>query len=814
MTRRPRRSAPLALVALLALAGCQDYNFSPVNQCLIQPGTERVTLSDISTADILFVVDDSGSMGGEQQSLRQSFGAFVTNLKDTNQVRVTNGLEPIDFHIAITTTSVFLNRPVAGGATCQSSCGGKAGQVCCETLSNQPLTAPRPCASSADCTGAGGPWTCKDGNVGLSGELTCGDAAGNPLLDPVGCATLGRACGQIQQRYTYTHGPRSCLRNEDCRNGDTCRTGCTGAAAGALYCCNGAGAIDQLQCNPGISAGESTLYPRGDFVKALDATSPVGPKPRVIHFDKDLFCTRTADGSACACLGAGAPATCDPPVVDDAELARRIDWFNANVMVGTCGSGQEQGLEAARRAVKKALRQDGLSQPDDVDGQPPAWPHPRSKLVTVWVGDEDDCSSPEDASAGVIFSLSGDACEADGSLPADQQKRYPLEQFSSFLTGLGPPLATGFIVSATGESCVDGACRAGICCDTVCTGSASVCTLDGVCGGQGAGYRFVDLAGSFTTIGSDVVVGSICHPGGATGPDFSSILNRVADVVKQPSGLQLPTQPASASVTILRIAGSDGKTRKTCSAPAPVGTTGAALDDYDWWFTDGSDLNNQVPTGASRFIYINRSVLRCTANPGETYSADYLGLVPSGGCDGPVDCEIALGVRKTPWVCQKEAGAAQGHLRLRELTQRAKQGVAAAQPEVRAGRLRTGHSRHHDRASPVARRPHGRGTRTIRTPRKSCRNSCHREGHAACLGGAPGERARQAAGQGGRGLARPRSAGQAGRAGGRAPRRRAAGARQLRRPLASGAPPHLDGRGAEAARGAEEHHREAGLDAR
>jgi hypothetical protein len=84
------------------------------------------------------------------------------------------------------------------------------------------------------------------------------------------------------------------------------------------------------------------------------------------------------------------------------------------------------------------------------------------------------------------------------------------------------------------------------------------------------------------------------------------------------------------------------------------------LDDFDWWFTDGNDLHSQVPTGASRFIYINRAVLRCTANPGETYSADYLGLVPVGGCDTEIDCEVALGVRKTAWVCQKEAGAPPG----------------------------------------------------------------------------------------------------------------------------------------------------------
>jgi hypothetical protein len=647
-------------MALLSLAGCQDYNFSPVNQCLLQPGTERVTLSDISTADILLVVDDSGSMGGEQQSLQLSFDAFVNNLKATNQTRVLNQLEPIDFHIAITTTSVFLNRPTPGGATCQASCGAVAGQVCCDSLSNQPLTAPRSCATDAECASAaaGGPWTCRTANVGLAGESTCGNAAGTPLRDAVTCATLGQTCGELQKRYTYTHGPRGCLRSEDCRNGDTCRSTCAGAPGAGSFCCSAAGVIDQLQCNPGISAGEYTLYPRGDFVKA--ASSPSGAPPRVIHFTKDLFCARNPADTGCVCTHALDPVACDPPVQDAAELTKRIDWFKANVMVGTCGSGQEQGLEAARRAMKKALRIDGLAQPADV--LPAEWPHSKSKLVTVWVGDEDDCSSPESAAGGVIMTPTAvpDACVVDGSLPAGQQKRYPLEEFSSFFTALGRPLATGFIVSATGESCVDDACRAGICCDTVCTGSASVCTLDGVCGGQGAGTRFIDLAGGFKARGADVVVGSICHPGGTAGPDFSSILDRVAEVVKQPTGLQLPTQPAAAALTILRIVGADGKTRKTCSAPAPVGTTGAALNDYDWWFTDGNDLNGQVPRTASRFVSINRAVRRCEANPGETYSADYLGLVPVGGCDTELDCEVALGVRKTPWICQKETGALAG----------------------------------------------------------------------------------------------------------------------------------------------------------
>lgn len=646
MTRSSRRLAPLALLALSVLAGCQDYNFSPVNQCLIQPGTERVTLSDISTADILFVVDDSGSMGGKQLSLANSFGAFITNLQATNQARVQDGLEPIDFHIAVTTTSVFLNKPTS--ATCAASCGTSAGPVCCNPYTSQPLRAPRACTQDSDCASTtGGPYTCQAVDQLSAPERTCVNGSGQLLLDPVACSKVGDACGALQARYQYTHGPRSCGSDRDCRPGDTCRTGCTSAPSGGTYCCNGAGTIDQLQCNPGVSGGEFTLYPRGDFVNA--STSASGPPPRVIHFTKDLFCTRTPDGSACA-----GP----PPASAAADILARVNWFKANVLVGTCGSGQEQGLEAARRALEKALKLNGLSQPNDTDGKAPAWPHDNSKLVTVWVGDEDDCSTPESPTQGVILTASSnpDSCVLDGALPVDQQKRYPLDEFTSFFNGLGRPLATGFIVSAVASDCVDAACRPGLCADPTCTSGP------GLCGGQAEGWRFITLGQSFTTTGNEVVTGSICHPSATSGapPDFSSILDRVAEVVKQPTGLQLPTQPSSAALTILRIARSDGTTRKTCTAPAPVGTTGAALDAYDWWFTDGNDLNNQVPTSASRYIFLNPNVQRCVANPGETYSADYLGLVPAGGCDTPTDCDVALGVRKSPWVCQKEAGAPAG----------------------------------------------------------------------------------------------------------------------------------------------------------
>jgi hypothetical protein len=278
--------------------------------------------------------------------------------------------------------------------------------------------------------------------------------------------------------------------------------------------------------------------------------------------------------------------------------------------------------------------------------------------VIVFVGDEDDCSAPEAATGGIIFSGTVDSCELDGTRPAEEQRRLKLSEYADFLASLDRPVAGAFIVSATGEKCVDSSCLAGICCDPVCA-APNACTVGQLCGGQGAGYRMIELSQLFQGRGGDVVVGSVCHPGlpddPATQepdpkPGFSSILERVAEVVKQPAGLQLPTQPAAGELTILRIVGADGKTRKTCAGPAPAGTGGADLDAYDWWFTGGSDVD-RTPTDASKYVYLNLARQACVANPGETYSADYLGLVPAEGCASSGECSAKLGGIPEEWSC-------------------------------------------------------------------------------------------------------------------------------------------------------------------
>jgi hypothetical protein len=160
-------------------------------------------------------------------------------------------------------------------------------------------------------------------------------------------------------------------------------------------------------------------------------------------------------------------------------------------------------------------------------------------------------------------------------------------------------------------------------------------------GAQSAGPRSLETAHKLAAAGADVVAGSICDP------SFGTILDDIAEIVKPPSGLTLPTLPAADEVTMLRIASGDGQTRKVCDGPlAP--SAGWSLQNaqdavnpatgrrWDWWFTEDGNprppaMNVDGSLKVTKFVYIN-PLGGCIANPGETYSADYLGQVPAGGC--------------------------------------------------------------------------------------------------------------------------------------------------------------------------------------
>ena len=567
---RPR--VALALAALLSgLAACNDYQFSPVGSCVLQPGSARVELPKISSADILFVVDDSPSMDTKQAQLATRFQSFIQQMVNINVGRAARGLEPLDFQIAVTTSSIFSATPVPTYCVDGSSC--------CATTS----------CTVAACT--------RGTNAGCGAGQVC---LHDDLFDPTFTFIAGE--------QTKCCAVSSCASAGPCAPGDRCPLLQTTFPSPFPRTC---------------TSGEATAggpYAAGRFVSA-------GTNPKVLTFPKSLD------------WASWTTATPDP------GLTGLVRQFQQNAVVGSCGSGEEQHLEGGLQALTLAV---GGGQPGVSAG---SFPRPGAKLVVVFLGDEDDCSSPISAPLVMTgFTPGADSCVLDKHRAAANQREYPVTRYADFLnqlrsSGRVTDLAAAFIVSSV--RCADGsyvpadACVGPPICPVAppasCAPPAPVCL-----GAYAAGERFLALSALLQADGIPVVEGSVCD-------DFGPILAGIADLAKPPSMLELPSVPAARAVTAVRIVDANGVDVKTCQA----GT--------DWCFVDCAASSGAcLATGTSRCIAINHASGQCEANPGQTYAADYLGQVPVGGCATAADCASALGGAASRWSCVIEAGMARG----------------------------------------------------------------------------------------------------------------------------------------------------------
>ena len=107
------------LFGLLAPA-CQDYGFEELPNSVIKEKRWTQTISIASEADILFVIDNSGSMVGEQVQLGESFGAFTSQLETYFST---------EYHIGVITTGVESEGcPDCAEPYPQSSCMNETGE--------------------------------------------------------------------------------------------------------------------------------------------------------------------------------------------------------------------------------------------------------------------------------------------------------------------------------------------------------------------------------------------------------------------------------------------------------------------------------------------------------------------------------------------------------------------------------------------------------------------------------------------------------------------------------------------------------------
>lgn len=475
----------------------------------------------------------------------------------------------------------------AANPTAQACVSGTSGTTCCATGA---------CTAAPGCTPGTG--------TGCGAGQAC---VLRQELDPTFSAVVGAAT-ECCATSACAPAPSGCVPGDPCPSLQT-------AFPSPL----------PSSCTPGL-AKAGAPYPAGAFVAAPG-------NPVVLEFARSLDW---------ASWNGAAP---------DPALLTLVDQFTQNVRVGSCGSGEEQHLEAARLALQQA-----------VDGKQPGvpagtFPRPDAKLVVVWVGDEDDCSSP--ASAPVVtvgWQPGADSCVWDKHLPAGQQREFPVGDYAAFLDdlvrgGRAAGFGAGFIVSSV--RCADGSyapadvCGFGASCPVAppasCRAAAPVCG-----GAYAAGERFLALAGALAGKGFGVVEGTVCD---AYPPaSFGATLTAIADLARPPDALNLPTTPAAAALTDVRVVDAGGRTRRSCS------------EGGDWCFVSCEPAAAAcLPAGAtSRCIAIDHAKGTCEANPGETYEAEYVGTLPESGCASADDCQRVLGGATADWACTVAPGQARG----------------------------------------------------------------------------------------------------------------------------------------------------------
>ncbi|MFT5353781.1 MAG: hypothetical protein ACI9KE_000981 [Polyangiales bacterium] len=77
---RNQLSALVALVGLSSLVGCTQRDLRPLNPCTINGVQIRVPVTNVDKVDLLFMIDNSGSMSQEQASLASEIPNLVTTL--------------------------------------------------------------------------------------------------------------------------------------------------------------------------------------------------------------------------------------------------------------------------------------------------------------------------------------------------------------------------------------------------------------------------------------------------------------------------------------------------------------------------------------------------------------------------------------------------------------------------------------------------------------------------------------------------------------------------------------------------------------
>jgi hypothetical protein len=124
-----REAALMLLTFNVLIAGCLERELKPLNPCLVSGVTRSVMAKNIDKLDLLFMVDNSGSMKEEQDALRDQFPKLIATL--TTGDRSARGLPafpPVtDLHLGVVSSDMGVPG-VANIPTCLPD-GGDDGRL-------------------------------------------------------------------------------------------------------------------------------------------------------------------------------------------------------------------------------------------------------------------------------------------------------------------------------------------------------------------------------------------------------------------------------------------------------------------------------------------------------------------------------------------------------------------------------------------------------------------------------------------------------------------------------------------------------------
>jgi hypothetical protein len=193
-----------------------------------------------------------------------------------------------------------------------------------------------------------------------------------------------------------------------------------------------------------------------------------------------------------------------------------VQDFQRNAFVGVCGSGREQGLEAARLALSEPL----------VSGANAGFVRRGARLVVIFVSDDDDCSDPERTGAGEEPT----ACTT-----------CPVQRYVDFLRGPIAGEPKDLFVAAIAAV------------DPV-TLHPSRCRVEGSgADAEHAAYRYAELISAF---GERGLVDSVCKA------SFYDTLVAIASRITQE--VPLDGEPADPRLLAVSVVHPDG-TRQACT---------------------------------------------------------------------------------------------------------------------------------------------------------------------------------------------------------------------------------------------------------